>query len=210
MNRLIGFNTKIFLFLICSFTSLFLLIVVANGTILRYQKNIIHETDSVPTTSIALIFGGGMKNATEMGETQTDRVLQGIELYKKHKVTTLVMTGDDGAWHGNEVDAMKNFALEHGVTSSAILIDPHGYTTYRSCARASTTFHFSHVIAISQNFHLPRILFLCRSFGIETDGLSADLRPYDRMLYNETREIGARVKAWLMVTRDRLERLFSE
>ncbi len=174
-------------------------LVFTNILILSYSTNIYDSIDQVPGSASALIFGGGMKNAAEMSDMQYDRVLAGVNLYKQHKVQKLFFTGDDGAFHGDEITAMRALAESEGVPASDILFDPHGYRTYESCYRESRYFGITSTIAISQSFHLPRIRYLCESFGIKTIGLAADLRQYDSWWVQNAREWLARLKAWWQV-----------
>lgn len=51
---------------------------------------------------------------------------------------------------------------------------------------------------MTQNYHLPRAVYLCRSLGIDADGLGvADWGrvPADKMLHYQAREVFADVKA---------------
>jgi SanA protein len=52
-------------------------------------------------------------------------------------------------------------------------------------------------LVISQEFHLPRIMYLCNGLGINVTGVAADLRDYGYAGYKaEARELLARVKGW--------------
>lgn len=179
---------------------LFLLgVLLCNLFILQYQKNIISDVGSIQPRPVALIFGGGMKeDGKTMSEMQTDRVIQGVNLYKAGKVQKLLMTGDDGANNADEVDAMEAYAISLGVPDEAVDIDPHGYNTYKSCVRAKQVYGLTSVIAVSQNFHLPRILYFCTREGIDVIGSPADLRAYGWWAHvwpQGLREVLARVKA---------------
>ncbi len=177
-------------------------IVWANITIFSNASKIAEDIETVPTTTIALVFGGGMKDDGSMSDMQTDRVLKAIELYKTGKVAKLIMTGDDGARRFDEVHAMRLFALEHDVPDQAVSIDPHGYNTYSSCYRADAEYHLTEVVAISQQFHLPRIIYFCQHFGIKTVGVAADETNYGFLgsLWGmHLREILARTKGWWQV-----------
>ena len=171
------------------------IIVFTNVTILLHINKIIPmEEASAP---VALILGGGMKENGEQSEMQRDRVLTGIELYKAGRVQTLVMTGDDGTRRFNEVDAMKQLAVDNGVPEEDIIIDPKSFRTYLSCYRAKHVYGFDQVIGVSQNFHLPRILYFCNSMGIDTVGVSADKSDYGWNIYRmHLRDVLARVKGW--------------
>jgi len=172
-------------------------LVFANMVILSYSRFIVKDTSALPYREVALIFGGGMEEDGSMNKMQTDRVIRGIELYKSGKVDKLMMTGDDGFHHDDEVGAMKAYAVQAGVPAEDILVDPHGYRTYESCYRERVVYGMTSTIAISQSFHLPRIAYLCSRIGIKTTGVSADLRDYNwkNSYYSNIREVLARLKA---------------
>ena len=174
----------------------FLLLIYSNLIILKRRTSIIFP-DDIATSTIGLIFGAGLDKDGSLSPMLEDRILAGVALYKSGKVNILMMTGDDGRRYSNEVDAMKKAAMEYGVPENRILVDPHGYRTYESCYRESKVYGFTKVIAVSQAFHLPRIVYLCENFGIKTEGVSADLHEYGGdTIFMNIREIGARLKAW--------------
>jgi vancomycin permeability regulator SanA len=171
----------------------------SNLEILPHGSEVVSAVADAPTSTVALVFGGGMKDATTMSEIQEDRVIRGIELYKAGKVEKLMMTGDDGARVADEVHPMREYAIVHGVPADDILIDPHGYRTYESCYRARHVYGISQAIAVSQRFHLPRILYMCNTLGVKTAGVAADLRAYPVLWKMELREVGARLKGWWQI-----------
>lgn len=181
----------LFIFLI-----FFAVTVYANLAVLKYSNNIHNFAETAPSAETALIFGGGMNKDGTMSQMQYDRVLAGVELYSKGNVKKLLMTGDDGQNHTDEVSFMKKLAIEQSVPESAINIDPHGYRTYESCYRASRVYGVTTTIAVSQSFHLPRIRYFCERMGIQTIGAAADLRDYDAVWVPYFREYLARVKGW--------------
>lgn len=176
------------------------LILVAHLFIMPYGQYIERDIDQLPERDIALVFGGGMENNGEQTVMQKMRVSTAVELYKKGKVKKIMMTGDDGGVRFDETSAMVYYARMSGVPVYDILVDPHGYRTYESCYREHEVYHLDRVIAISHEFHLPRIMYLCRSFGIDTIGFSADYHGYIQTPQMATREILARVKAWWQVS----------
>ncbi len=184
--------------------SLSAVILYANALILTYSSDIYHDISVVPTTTITLVLGGGMKAPGVMSDMQTDRVLQAIALYKANKTDSLIMSGDDGALRDDEVTYMRQLAIDEGVSADKIVVDPHAYRTYRSCYRALHEYGIDTMIIITQNFHLPRALYFCNEMGVRTIGLSADLRESYRGMWKiQIREVLARVKAvWqIQVTR---------
>jgi hypothetical protein len=120
--------------------------------------------------------------------------------YKAGRAEKLVITGDDGEFRANEMTPMLAYARSKGVPASAIVVDGHGYRTYESCYRGARFYGFKNVIAVSQRFHLPRIIFLCEHFGLHTVGFVADDNlPLSVQIKIEIREVLARVKNWIDV-----------
>ncbi len=172
----------------------------ANFHILSYSSYIEKDITALPKQNIVLVFGGGMKEDGSMSNAQTDRVVRAVELYKNGKVKRMIMTGDNGARRFNEVDAMKAHAITLGVPKDIIDIDGHGYNTYTSCYRAKYDWELDQVIAISQTFHLPRILYFCNEFGVKTIGVAADITPsglVGNVWHTNMREKLARLKGWI-------------
>lgn len=172
------------------------LTLLVNSFILSYGSYIV-SMDAIPERPMALIFGGGMKSPGVMSDMQTDRVLQGVALYQHGKVHKLMMTGDDGGYVGDEVTFMRQRAIDEGVPAKDILVDPHGYRTYESCYREKNIYGVTSTLVVSQSFHLSRILYLCRGFGIEALGVAADRRGYGwQIWWMNIREALARIKAF--------------
>ena len=175
-------------------------LLVANKVILDYAPRIVSPANA-PTSSLALIFGGGMKNEIEMSDMQWDRVEAGAQLYNSGRVERLMITGDDGNFRADEITAMTNRLVALGVPTTSISADPHGYRTYESCLREAKLYGVTSTIVISQSFHLPRIQYFCEHFGIRTTPVHADLRVYENMLWaGQVREILARLKGWWQIT----------
>jgi len=191
--RLRNIFTKVLVFLILLGGSAFL---YANIIILQYKPGIYADLSAVPRAPIALVFGGGMKEDGEQTDYQFDRVRAAIELYKSGKVGKIMMTGDDGRRRADEVGAMKKQAMDIGIPDTDIVIDPAGLRTYESCYRAKSIYGLTDIIAVSQDFHLPRILYFCSRQGIHVVGFSADRREYDTIFHLQVREALARLKGW--------------
>ena len=176
------------------------ILLYANSVILQYTPRIMAPANA-PTSSLALIFGGGMKNEVEMSDMQWDRVEVGAQLYNSGRVAQLMITGDDGNFRVDEITAMTNRLVALGVPTSSISADPHGYRTYESCIRESKLYGVTSTIVISQSFHLPRIQYFCEHFGIRTTPVHADLRVYENMAWaGNMREWLARLKGWWQIT----------
>lgn len=154
------------------------------------------KAEEVKPAPYAIVLGASVNKDGTPSWALEDRVLTAVDLYKQGKVKKLLMTGDDGRFRDREIPAMKNVALNQGVSSTDILLDPHGYRTYESCKNASTVFGITQAIVVTQRFHLGRALYLCAKEGIAVQGLTADRRSYANVFVFTLRDLLASVKAW--------------
>ena len=161
----------------------------------------IYQTGSAPEKPVAIVFGAGLTRDGRPGGVLRDRVRAAAELYFQGKVQKLLMSGDNRFVDYNEPGAMHEYAVELGVPSEAIVLDYAGRRTYDTCYRARQIFGVKEALLVTQNFHLPRALFLCNSLGVDSVGVSADLGQYRRrsLIFWNIREIPATAAAMLDV-----------
>ena len=126
-----------------------------------------------------------------------DRLLQGIALYEAGVSDRILMSGDHGRADYDEVNLMKQFAIDRGVPSEAVFMDHAGFSTYESMYRARDVFGAKRIVVVSQEYHLYRALYVAERLGLDAYGVSADLRPYAGQQAREIREVLARNKDFL-------------
>lgn len=141
-----------------------------------------------------LVLGAGVRDDGSVSPILHDRLKQGIDLYFTGASDRLLMSGDHGRHDYDEVNAMKSFAVENGVPSTCVFMDHAGFSTYESIYRAKAIFQVKKLIIVTQTYHLPRALYIAKSFGLEAYGVSADLQAYSGQTYREAREMIARSK----------------
>jgi len=182
------------------FLLLILMLLYAYLDVSWRDKNKIKPLDEVGHHPVALVLGAGVYPDGRLSPMLEDRVLTAIDLYQAGKVDKLLMSGDNSITTYNEPWAMADYAIARGVPEKDIAFDYAGHRTYASCWRAKNIFGLDSVVVVTQKFHLPRALYLCRSVGLEAEGVVADRRDY-RLASKRyaLREIFARVKAWLDV-----------
>jgi vancomycin permeability regulator SanA len=123
-----------------------------------------------------------------------DRLRRGVELYKAGAAPKLIMSGDHGRTDYDEVNTMKQYAIDAGVPSEDIFMDHAGFSTYESMHRAKSIFCVEKMLIVTQEYHLYRAIYAARALGVEAYGVSCDYRSYSGQLYRDIREILARDK----------------
>jgi SanA protein len=139
-----------------------------------YAAAKIFTVETVPADRVAIVFGAEVKKDGTPSAVLRDRVETAVELYKNGKVEKLLMSGDNRFVDYNEPESMRQYAVSLGVPNEAIVLDYAGRRTYDTCYRAKEIFKVDSAILVTQEFHLPRALFLCNSFGVEAVGVKAD------------------------------------
>lgn len=192
MKRIFGNTVKVFLTAAAVLIAAALLI---NFYIVRKTKSGILKAEDLKmdTADCILILGAGVRNGKPTPMLR-DRLLTGIELYKKGTAKKIIMSGDHGSSDYDEVNTMRLFAVERGVPEEDIFMDHAGFSTYDSVYRAKKVFEANSIIIVSQKYHLYRALYVSEKLGVKACGVSANLNKYGGQLKREIREILARDK----------------
>ena len=141
-----------------------------------------------------LVLGCKIKPDGSPSNMLEDRLETGVTLWQKGASQKLLMSGDHGRVEYNEVGAMKQYALDKGVPSSAVFMDHAGFSTYDSIYRVKEIFEARKVLIVTQEYHLYRALYLAEKMGVDAYGVPADLRTYYGQTKRDVREVLARVK----------------
>ena len=151
------------------------------------------EAEKLTDIDCAVILGAGVRDGKPTPMLR-DRLLTGIELNKSGTVKKLIMSGDHGSDDYDEVNIMKSFAVDNGVSDEDIFMDHAGFSTYETIYRAKEIFEADNIIIVSQKYHLYRALYIAEKLGVKAVGISADLRTYSGQAKRDLREILARDK----------------
>lgn len=122
-----------------------------------------------------------------------ERLEQGISLYNDGLAPIIIMSGHTEEYY-DEVGVMEEYAVSRNVPAENIIQDTHGYSTYDSMLRLSDVYNVDRVIIVSQEFHIPRAVYLARALDIDASAVSADTENTEVSANVLFREILARVK----------------
>ncbi|MEE2033504.1 SanA/YdcF family protein [Rhodococcus chondri] len=126
-----------------------------------------------PDAPVVIVPGARVRHGKPMGYLR-GRLDAAIELVRTGRVRAVLVSGDGAGRSGDEIAAMIDYLVEHGVDRDSIVADPYGLDTYDTARRAVDTFGVRHALIATQAFHLPRAVALCRRAGIEISGVYAD------------------------------------
>lgn len=177
-------------------------IICINGYVKASVKNRIitpEEAAALEEVDCILVLGAGVFDNGRPSSMLSDRLSVGVDLYKSGASDRLLMSGDHGRVGYDEVNVMKQYAIDAGIPSSEIFMDHAGFSTYESLYRARDIFEADKIIIVSQEYHLYRALYIGEKLGLEVYGVASDPRQYAGQSKREVREVLARVKDFLYV-----------
>ena len=170
-----------------------ILLLTANFFVVGKTAGDIGTVSAEDGYTTALVLGAKVHKGGRLSDMLRDRMETAIALYHAGAVDTLLLSGDGtGEW--SEVEYMKLYAIEKGVSEEDILEDPIGFSTYESVSRANAVFGADKLVIVTQKYHLYRALYIAEDLDVEAVGVSADLEKYAGQFYRDIREILARIK----------------
>jgi SanA protein len=169
---------------------------IDTGWIGRHERaRIFRDLASIPARSIAIVPGAAVHPGLRPSDALEDRLETALAVWRAGKVDRILVSGNPFPAARDEVATMAVWLHDRGVPDEAVLRDPEGFRTLATMRRAATVFHVTDAIVCTQEFHLPRALWLARKAGIDAVGLVADRRVYADAAWNGAREVLARTRA---------------
>jgi vancomycin permeability regulator SanA len=161
-----------------------------------------YSVASVPPAPVAIVFGAGLYADGQPSAFLTGRLALGKTLYDTGKVRAILVSGDNSRPDYDEPDVMRRWLIAHGVPANKVVADYAGFDTYDTCVRAHKLWGVDKAILVSQNFHVPRAIAVCRSVGVVAYSVSDKSVNYHYQWWiSVVREQPAAVKAaWDVAT----------
>jgi vancomycin permeability regulator SanA len=134
----------------------------------------VYTVDKAPTTDVVIVFGAQLEpGGTAPKPFLAGRLVVAAQLVRSGKAKAILVSGDSKDPTGDEVAVMTSYLVAHGVPARRIVGDPYGLDSYDTCVRARAVYGVRRALLVSQSFHLPRAVTLCRRQGIDADGVAA-------------------------------------
>lgn len=128
------------------------------------------NTDYRRPADAVVVFGAKVFADGHMSDALADRTRTACDLYKAGLVKRVIFSGGPGQGAVTEAEAMRRYALSHGVSAEDIVIDNQGVNTEATVRDTTPLFaqwHVRRVLVVSHFYHLPRIKLAYQRAGIE-------------------------------------------
>ncbi|MBA4148816.1 MAG: YdcF family protein [Verrucomicrobia bacterium] len=118
------------------------------------------KTDYRRSADAIVVLGARAYADGKLSDALADRVRTGVELYKGGFAKKLIFSGGPGDGAIHETEAMRRFAVQHGVKDEDILVDELGLNTQATVKHTQPmlqNLQAQQVLVVSHFYHLPRI-----------------------------------------------------
>ncbi len=160
--------------------------------------------DRLPPLPVALVLGAEVYSDGRPSRFLRARLDVAADLYRRGLVGRVLLSGDGLSPFYDETAGMRDYLLDAGVPAAHLVLDPAGFDTYDSCLRARDVFGLRRLVVVSQAYHLPRALAICRALGLDAWGVGDDSvrRNVTAWRASVGRELAANLKlVWDVATR---------
>lgn len=166
--------------------------------VVRSSSRVCRNIAAVTPAPVALVLGTS-KNLASGGVNAfwRGRMDATAELYKSGKVRKILVSGDNRSMDYNEPRDMRDALVERGVPASVITLDYAGLRTLDSVIRAHEIFGVNECVIVTDDFHLPRSLWLADRRGLKATGFHGPPLAWEISGKSRGREWLARIKAAL-------------
>ena len=164
-----------------------------------------HDATDAPVADVVLVLGTTVAPDGRPEDRLAGRLTTAAELVTTGRARVVLVSGDGGGDSGDETAAMTAYLTGAlGVDPARVVADPSGLDTYDSCIRARDVYGVRKALVVTQAYHLSRAVALCRTLGIDTEGVAASCDGCGTALLAEkaARDYFASVKAaWDVIRR---------
>jgi SanA protein len=194
----IDLNTKLIgkVLLHILFYSILLFLIINWSIESIYEDRIYQFQDEIQDKEYAIVPGASSSGSFGDSEILEDRAEVAIQLYKRGDVQRIFVSGVENG-EINEVQIIRDKLLEEDIPEFVIITDNKSSRSYDICYTAKVDKNINQAIIVTQAFHMSRMLYLCNSLGIESEGIIADRSLYQNQRYLSLREEFATIRAAL-------------
>jgi vancomycin permeability regulator SanA len=157
---------------VVAITAAELMVTVSSTWVFLRSDGRVYSIKDAPPAPVAIVFGAEVSDQ-EPGSYLQGRLDAALELFRMGLVETIIVSGDAIPPDDDEVAVMRQYLQDRGIPPERLIDDPRGFDTDDTCRRARTVYRVHHALLVTQDFHAPRAVALCRAWEIDAFGVVA-------------------------------------
>jgi uncharacterized SAM-binding protein YcdF (DUF218 family) len=153
------------------------------------------NTDYRRLADAVVVFGARAYADGRLSDALQDRIRTACDLYRDGLAKRLVLSGGPGDGAVHETEAMRRYAVAHGVRAEDIFVDQLGLNTEATVRNTIPLFkqwQAKRVLAVSHFYHLPRVKLAYQRAGVDVCTVPArQAHLLGQIPYSMAREVAA-------------------
>jgi SanA protein len=137
----------------------------------KARPEIFDHASDVPRVDAIIVPGASVFRSGKLSPVLQQRMEKALDLAFARPGIKLVLSGTTVPQGYSETKAMREYAVNRGFPAKDVLIDDEGRSTFLTLLNCSQQFGLRRVALVSQDYHLPRALYIARRLGMQGYGL---------------------------------------
>lgn len=197
------FNKGFVVYLKSFFTTIFILIISFGSIFVLTTRSGYNGDNLKPSnSSIGVVLGAAVWNDDKPSPIFKGRIEKANELIRGKKISKIQLTGSNAPGELSEARTAYKYGLALGIKKHVMLLEEKTTTTTEQIKfikkELSNNRDYTSIFIISDQFHLTRVLEICKFFEVKAVGIASDYNlNWEKLLYYRFRESVALLFFWL-------------
>jgi vancomycin permeability regulator SanA len=164
MARLKAFAAALAFLILCAW-------IINAYVVVKARPRTFSDPAAAPAVDAVIVPGASVYRSGKLSPVLRQRMEGALRYLAAHRGTRLVLSGHAIPHGYNETVAMAEFARANGVPEKEISVDERGRSTYVTLLNFRRSSPLRRILIVSQDYHLPRALYIAESMGFQSWGL---------------------------------------
>ncbi|MDB5050450.1 MAG: hypothetical protein JWO30_3521 [Fibrobacteres bacterium] len=139
--------------------------------VVKAKARMYTDPAAIPLVDAVIVPGASVYRSGRLSPVLQQRMEGALKYLGLRKGAKLVLSGHAIPGGYNETTAMLDFARRNSVPLEDILVDEKGRSTYVTLLNFRRSSGIRRILIVSQDYHLPRALYIAQSMGFDASGL---------------------------------------
>lgn len=139
--------------------------------VVKARTHTFQAAEEAPAVEAVIVPGASVYRSGKLSPVLRQRMEGALRYLALHKGAKLILSGHAIPHGYSETTAMVEFARANAVPDKDIVVDDRGRSTYVTLLNFRRSSPLRRILIVSQDYHLPRALYIAQAMGFEAAGL---------------------------------------
>lgn len=197
------FNQRYVVYIRAILMSIFLFVIIFVSVFVFISIQEFKEINIRPgSNNVGVVLGAAVWKHDQPSPIFKGRIEKASHLYRNKQIYKVQLCGGNAPGEMSEAQSAFNYASKLGIKRYSMLIEEETSTTDEQIKfvrnNLSSNPHFQSILIISDQFHLARVMEMCKFFGVKAIGIQSNYHlNWEKLLYYRLRETIALINFWI-------------